>query len=63
MPPLALLKPTPWSPATKLGMATFRGYLVLAAILLVVKAVQVRHQLNSRGAWWYPGSPSFRRLW
>jgi Mn2+/Fe2+ NRAMP family transporter len=41
MPPLALLKPTVWSPATKLGMSALRGYLVLAAILLIVKAIQV----------------------
>ncbi|MEU6647201.1 NRAMP family divalent metal transporter [Saccharomonospora sp. NPDC046836] len=41
MPPLALLKPVQWSPVTRIGMATLRGYLVLAALLLVVKAIQV----------------------
>ncbi|WP_281287625.1 divalent metal cation transporter [Amycolatopsis rhizosphaerae] len=41
MLPLALLKPTRWSPATKLGMTALRGYLVLAALLLVVKAIQL----------------------
>jgi Mn2+/Fe2+ NRAMP family transporter len=41
MPPLALLKPVQWSPATKLGMLLLRGYLVLSVILLAVKAVQL----------------------
>ncbi len=41
MPPLALLKPVQWSPATKLGMLLLRGYLVLSVALLVVKAVQL----------------------
>jgi hypothetical protein len=41
MPPLALLKPVQWSPATKLGMLLLRGYLVLSVVLLAVKAVQL----------------------
>jgi hypothetical protein len=41
MPPLALLKPVQWSPATKLGMLLLRGYLVLSVVLLIVKAVQL----------------------
>lgn len=43
MPPLALLEPVKWSPGTKLGMLALRGYLVVGAILLVVKAVQLAH--------------------
>jgi Mn2+/Fe2+ NRAMP family transporter len=41
MPPLALLEPVSWSPGTRLGMLALRGYLVLGAILLVVKAIQL----------------------
>jgi hypothetical protein len=41
MPPLALLKPVEWSPAIKLGMSLLRGYLVIAALLLIVKAIQL----------------------
>jgi Mn2+/Fe2+ NRAMP family transporter len=41
MPPLALLQPVTWSSGTKLGMLALRGYLVVGAILLVVKAVQL----------------------
>jgi hypothetical protein len=41
MPPLALLKPVKWSTGTKLGMLSLRVYLVLAAILLLVKAIQL----------------------
>ncbi len=41
MPPLALLEPVTWSPATRLGMTLLRGYLVVAAVLLVVKAIQL----------------------
>ncbi|MUM19017.1 divalent metal cation transporter [Mycobacterium sp. CBMA271] len=43
MPPLALLEPVTWSPGTKLGMLALRGYLVVGAILLVVKAIQLAH--------------------
>jgi Mn2+/Fe2+ NRAMP family transporter len=41
MPPLALLEPVTWSIGTRLGMLALRGYLVLGAILLVVKAIQL----------------------
>ena len=41
MPPIALLKPVPWSAATKLAMLLLRGYLVISVILLVVKAIQL----------------------
>ncbi len=41
MPPLALLAPVVWSPGTKLGMLALRGYLVVGAVLLIVKAVQL----------------------
>jgi len=41
MPPLALLEPVTWSVGTRLGMLALRGYLVVGAILLVVKAVQL----------------------
>jgi Mn2+/Fe2+ NRAMP family transporter len=41
MPPLALLKPVTWSPATKAAVLTLRGYLVISVLLLIVKAVQL----------------------
>jgi NRAMP (natural resistance-associated macrophage protein)-like metal ion transporter len=41
MPPLALLKPVVWSPATKLTILVLWGYLVTSVLLLVVKAVQL----------------------
>jgi hypothetical protein len=41
MPPLTLLEPVVWSPGTRLGMIALRGYLVVGALLLVVKAIQV----------------------
>ena len=41
MPPLALLKPVTWSPALKLGMLALRGYLIIAALLLLIKAIQL----------------------
>ncbi len=41
MPPLTLLEPVKWSFGTKLGMLALRGYLVVGALLLVVKAIQV----------------------
>ncbi len=41
MPPLALLKPVPWSPATKLAVLLLRAYLVVSVVLLAVKAVQL----------------------
>jgi Mn2+/Fe2+ NRAMP family transporter len=41
MPPLTLLEPVTWSPGTRLGMIALRTYLVIGALLLVVKAVQL----------------------
>lgn len=41
MPPLALLEPVTWFAGTKLGMLALRGYLVVGAVLLIVKAVQL----------------------
>jgi Mn2+/Fe2+ NRAMP family transporter len=41
MPPLALLKPIRWSPGLRVGMLSLRAYLVISAVLLVVKAVQL----------------------
>ncbi len=41
MPPLTLLEPVTWSPGTRLGMIALRAYLVVGALLLVVKAIQL----------------------
>jgi hypothetical protein len=41
MPPLTLLKPVTCSPGVKLAMLALRGYLVIAAVLLLVKAIQL----------------------
>jgi len=41
MPPLALLNRPTWSPARKAAMFTLRAYLVVAVLLLVVKAVEL----------------------
>jgi Mn2+/Fe2+ NRAMP family transporter len=41
MPPLALLEPVRWSPGTRLGMIALRSYLVVGAVLLIVKAVEL----------------------
>jgi len=41
MPPLALLGRPTWSPGRKAGMLGLRVYLVVAVVLLVVKAVQL----------------------
>jgi Mn2+/Fe2+ NRAMP family transporter len=41
MPPLALLEPVKWSAGTRLGMLALRGYLVIGAILLAIKAIQL----------------------
>ncbi len=43
MPPLTLLEPVTWSPGTRLAMIALRGYLVVGALLLVVKAIQLSH--------------------
>ena len=41
MPPLTLLQPVRWSAGTRLGMIALRTYLVVGAVLLVVKAIQI----------------------
>jgi NRAMP (natural resistance-associated macrophage protein)-like metal ion transporter len=41
MPPLALLDRPEWSPARRVAMLALSGYLVLAVILLIVKAVEL----------------------
>jgi Mn2+/Fe2+ NRAMP family transporter len=41
MPPLTLLEPVTWSTGTRLGMIALRAYLVIGALLLVVKAIQI----------------------
>jgi Mn2+/Fe2+ NRAMP family transporter len=41
MPPLTLLRPVKWSPGRRAGMLSLRLYLVLSAVLLLVKAVQL----------------------
>jgi NRAMP (natural resistance-associated macrophage protein)-like metal ion transporter len=41
MPPLTLLNRPTWSPGRKLAILALRGYLVIAVILLTVKAVQL----------------------
>ena len=38
---LALLEPVTWSPGTRLAMIALRAYLVVGALLLVVKAIQL----------------------
>ncbi|MGI8564481.1 MAG: NRAMP family divalent metal transporter [Candidatus Dormibacter sp.] len=41
MPPLALLDRPTWSPMRRFGMSALRAYLVIAALLLVVKSIQL----------------------
>jgi NRAMP (natural resistance-associated macrophage protein)-like metal ion transporter len=41
MPPLALLEPAPWSTGRKAGLLMLRGYLVIAVLLLIVKATRL----------------------
>jgi hypothetical protein len=41
MPPLALLKPVKWSPGLRVGILSLRAYLVISAVLLIVKAIQL----------------------
>jgi Mn2+/Fe2+ NRAMP family transporter len=41
MPPLALLEPVKWSVGTRVGMLALRGYLLIGAILLVIKGIQL----------------------
>jgi hypothetical protein len=41
MPPLNLLKPVKWSPGIRAGILSLRAYLVVSAVLLLVKAIQL----------------------
>jgi hypothetical protein len=41
MPPLELLERPAWSRVRTVGMYTLRGYLVIAALMLIVKAIEV----------------------
>ena len=41
MPPLALLRRPAWSRTRLIGMWALRGYLIVAVLLLVVKAAQL----------------------
>jgi NRAMP (natural resistance-associated macrophage protein)-like metal ion transporter len=41
MPPLELLERPEWSRTRTIGMYTLRGYLVIAALMLIVKAIEV----------------------
>jgi hypothetical protein len=41
MPPLDLLDRATWSRTRTIGMATLRGYLVIAVLMLIVKAIEV----------------------
>ena len=41
MPPVALLKPVTWSPATRLAMIVLSAYLAVSVLLLIVKAAQL----------------------
>jgi NRAMP (natural resistance-associated macrophage protein)-like metal ion transporter len=43
MPSLAVLPPVEWSTWTKISMVALRGYLILSAVLLVVKAIRLAH--------------------
>jgi hypothetical protein len=42
-PPLATLPPYRWSPTLRLAMILLRGYLILCAVLLVIKVIQLSH--------------------
>ena len=41
MPPLELLERPVWSRTRKVGMITLRGYLVIAVLMLIVRAIEV----------------------
>jgi hypothetical protein len=41
MPPLELLDRPAWSRVRTVGMYTLRGYLVVAVLMLIVKAIEV----------------------
>jgi hypothetical protein len=40
-PPLSELRPPHWSPARKLALLLLRGYVLVAALLVVIKVVQL----------------------
>ena len=42
-PTLATLPPYRWSPTLRLAMILLRGYLILCAVLLVIKVIQLSH--------------------
>ena len=41
MPPLELLERPAWSRTRTIGMYTLRGYLLVAVLMLIVKAIEV----------------------
>jgi hypothetical protein len=41
MPPIALLRPVRWNAGLRVGILSMRGYLILSAVLLLVKAIQL----------------------
>jgi hypothetical protein len=41
MPPLAFLERPTWSRGRKMSMLALRGYLVVAVVLLAIKAVEL----------------------
>ena len=41
MAPLELLERPVWSRTRKIGMVTLRGYLVIAVLMLIVKAIEI----------------------
>jgi hypothetical protein len=41
MPPLELLERPVWSRTRKVGMITLRGYLLIAVLMLIVKAIEL----------------------
>jgi hypothetical protein len=47
MPPLGLLNRPKWSRGRLLGMYALRGYLVVAVLLLLVKAIELG--VNGKG--------------
>ena len=41
MPALALLQRPPWAPVRRVAMVALSGYIVLAILMLMVRAVQI----------------------
>ena len=50
-PPLRALKPYVWTPSLRMGMIMLRGYLILSAVLLVIKAIQLSLRLTGVRTW------------